>query len=197
MPETSDPTFYHSPAAAIAAPPESLADVAAFDPAGEQRDAMAVVDCDHDSPGYETSSPYLYIPVGLATDAEDDLYVVELLSSTVQKYTEVLPDTTIVSGPKGVTKDDRAQFSFSSNHPNSTFECSHNETPFSPCSTPQTYLNLADGSHSFRVRATDGDGSTDSAPATRNFESTPSSKASPSPRRNRPSAATRSRSGSE
>ena len=42
MPETSDPTFYRSPAAAIAAPPESLAYVAAFDPAGEKRDAMAV-----------------------------------------------------------------------------------------------------------------------------------------------------------
>ena len=46
MPETSDPTFYRSPAAAIAAPPESLAYVAAFDPAGEKRDAMAVIDCD-------------------------------------------------------------------------------------------------------------------------------------------------------
>ena len=39
MPETTDPTFYRSPAAAIAAPPESLAYVAAFDPAGEKRDA--------------------------------------------------------------------------------------------------------------------------------------------------------------
>ena len=52
MPETSDPTFYRSPAAAIAAPPESLAYVAAFDPAGEKRDAMAVIDCDPDSPSY-------------------------------------------------------------------------------------------------------------------------------------------------
>ena len=50
MPETADPTFYRSPAAAIAAPPESLAYVAAFDPAGEQRDAMTVIDCDADSP---------------------------------------------------------------------------------------------------------------------------------------------------
>ena len=52
MPETTDPTFYRSPAAAIAAPPESLAYVAAFDPAGEKRDAMAVVDCDRDSSTY-------------------------------------------------------------------------------------------------------------------------------------------------
>ena len=32
MPETADLTFYRSPAAAIAAPPEELAYVAAFDP---------------------------------------------------------------------------------------------------------------------------------------------------------------------
>src|SRR3954471_17084426 len=52
MAETSDPTFYRSPAAAIAAPPEGLAYVAAFDAAGTQRDAMTVVDCDASSSTY-------------------------------------------------------------------------------------------------------------------------------------------------
>jgi selenium-binding protein 1 len=52
MAATTDPTFYRTPNAAIAAPPESLAYVAAFDPAGEQRDAMAVVDCDSGSSSY-------------------------------------------------------------------------------------------------------------------------------------------------
>ena len=52
MAESSDPTFYRSPAAAIAAPPEELAYVAAFDPAGAQRDAMTVIDCDDSSPTY-------------------------------------------------------------------------------------------------------------------------------------------------
>src|SRR3954471_13521660 len=52
MPEGMDETFYRSPAAAIAAPGEKLAYVAAFDPAGEQRDAMAVVDCDAGSSTY-------------------------------------------------------------------------------------------------------------------------------------------------
>src|SRR5437764_1458948 len=47
-----DPTFYRSPAAAIAAPPEELAYVAAFDPAGTQRDAMTVVDCNAGLPTY-------------------------------------------------------------------------------------------------------------------------------------------------
>jgi selenium-binding protein 1 len=45
-----DPTFCRSPAHAIAAPPERLAYVAAFDPVGKVRDAMTVVDCDPSSP---------------------------------------------------------------------------------------------------------------------------------------------------
>lgn len=43
---TLDQTFYRTPGAAVAAPAERLAYVAAFDPAGQQRDAIAVVDCD-------------------------------------------------------------------------------------------------------------------------------------------------------
>lgn len=48
MPAT-DPTFYRSPGAAVAAVPEQLAYVAAFDPAGAKKDALAVVDCDPNS----------------------------------------------------------------------------------------------------------------------------------------------------
>jgi len=47
-----DPTFYRSPTAAITAPPEELAYVAAFDPAGERPDAMTAVDCDPESSTY-------------------------------------------------------------------------------------------------------------------------------------------------
>ena len=46
---TTDPTFYRSPGAAVAAAPEQLAYVAAFDPAGQKRDALAVIDCDPNS----------------------------------------------------------------------------------------------------------------------------------------------------
>ena len=50
MSQTQDPTFYRTPADAIAAPPEQLAYVAAFDPAGRSKDAIAVIDCDPSSP---------------------------------------------------------------------------------------------------------------------------------------------------
>jgi selenium-binding protein 1 len=49
MATSGDPTFYRTPAAAVAAPPEKLAYVAAFDPTGKQRDAISVIDCDDDS----------------------------------------------------------------------------------------------------------------------------------------------------
>jgi methanethiol oxidase len=52
MPSTTDPTFYRSPAEAIAAPAEQLAYVAAFDPTGQARDAMAVIDCQPSSSDY-------------------------------------------------------------------------------------------------------------------------------------------------
>ena len=48
----TDPTFYRTPGAAIAAPPEQLAYVAAFDPAGQTKDAMTVLDCDGSSSTY-------------------------------------------------------------------------------------------------------------------------------------------------
>jgi selenium-binding protein 1 len=52
MPELTDPTFYRSPGEASAAPAERLAYVAAFDPNGQAKDAMTVVDCDPSSPDY-------------------------------------------------------------------------------------------------------------------------------------------------
>ncbi|ANZ25684.1 MULTISPECIES: selenium-binding protein SBP56-related protein [Rhodococcus] len=52
MSTTTDPTFYRTPSDAVAAAPERLAYVAAFDPAGRAKDAIAVVDCEPGSPTY-------------------------------------------------------------------------------------------------------------------------------------------------
>src|SRR2546425_7679830 len=48
----TDPTFYRTPGDAIAAAPESLAYVAAYDPHGVTKDAIAVLDCDAASTTY-------------------------------------------------------------------------------------------------------------------------------------------------
>ncbi|HET7516895.1 MAG TPA: selenium-binding protein SBP56-related protein, partial [Actinomycetes bacterium] len=52
MSQRTDPTFYRSPGEAIAAPAERLAYVAAYDPAGKAKDALAVLDCDPASADY-------------------------------------------------------------------------------------------------------------------------------------------------
>src|SRR5919201_4359526 len=49
---TSDPTFYRSPEAAIAAPAERLAYVVAFDHSAERPDALVTVDVDPESRDY-------------------------------------------------------------------------------------------------------------------------------------------------
>jgi methanethiol oxidase len=64
MPDTTDPTFYRSPRDAMSAPPEELAYVAAFDPAGAVNDAMTVLDCDPASPTYGGVVGWTELPTG-------------------------------------------------------------------------------------------------------------------------------------
>ena len=47
----------------------------------------------------------------------------------------------------------------------STFECEIDGGGFSSCSTPKSYAGLSEGSHTFKVRATDAAGNTDASPA--------------------------------
>jgi selenium-binding protein 1 len=58
----TDPTFYRSPAEAIAAPTEQLAYVVAFDRAGALPDALAVVDVDQHSDDYGTVVGWADLP---------------------------------------------------------------------------------------------------------------------------------------
>jgi dipeptidyl aminopeptidase/acylaminoacyl peptidase len=79
------------------------------------------------------------------------------------------PETTIDSGPSGTIGTSSATFTFSSNELASTFECSLDGAGFEPCSSPVTYNGLADGPHTFAVRATDVAQNADTSPATRSF----------------------------
>jgi hypothetical protein len=72
----------------------------------------------------------------------------------------VAPVTTIRSGPVGTTSSTAATFTFTSSEPGSTFACRRNLGAFVPCASPTTYSALADGTHTFDVRATDPSGNT-------------------------------------
>ena len=74
------------------------------------------------------------------------------------------PETTIDSGPSGTIKQNNATFTFSSSEANSTFECSLDNGAFSACSSPKKYTGLANGLHTFSVRAKDAAGNIDPNP---------------------------------
>jgi hypothetical protein len=81
----------------------------------------------------------------------------------------VPPDTTITTGPQGTATSDSATFTFTSAETPSTFECSLDGAPFAACTSPTSYSGLANGSHTFSVRATDAAGNLDGTPATRTW----------------------------
>jgi Bacterial Ig-like domain len=73
------------------------------------------------------------------------------------------PDTTIESGPSGTVSSTSASFVFSSSETGSSFECSLDGASYASCTSPEEYTNLADGSHTFYVKATDAAGNTGTA----------------------------------
>jgi hypothetical protein len=74
------------------------------------------------------------------------------------------PETTITSAPGALSAGADASFSFTSDEAGSTFECSLDGGSFAACSTPASYTSLADGAHTFAVRATDTSANTDATP---------------------------------
>nr|AYM52409.1 hemagglutinin [Cystobacter sp.] len=79
------------------------------------------------------------------------------------------PDTTITSGPSDTTSENSATFTFESNEPGVTYECSLDGAAFTRCTSPITFTNLSEGEHTFQVRASDAAGNVDATPATRTW----------------------------
>ncbi len=80
-----------------------------------------------------------------------------------------VPDTTITANPTNPTNSASASFSFTGSDPGgsgvASFQCQLDGGAFSACTSPQIYLGLSDGSHTFQVRAIDNAGNTDLTPA--------------------------------
>ena len=82
------------------------------------------------------------------------------------------PDTTINTGPSGLTRSTTPQFTFSASKVGSTFECRLDRPgglgSYVACTSPRAYTTTVNGSYTFSVRATHS-GSIDATPATRSF----------------------------
>jgi peptidoglycan/xylan/chitin deacetylase (PgdA/CDA1 family) len=79
------------------------------------------------------------------------------------------PDTAILSGPSGTVTSSAASFQFSSDRAGATFECKLDAGAWALCTSPKSYSGLANGSHTFSVRAKDSAGNVDATPATRSW----------------------------
>ena len=115
----------------------------------------------------ECSSPQAYADLGdgahsfevRATDAAGNVGEAAGYSWVIDT---VAPTTTIVSGPADPSSSAAASFVFGADEA-AGFECRLDAGDWSECSSPQAYADLADGDHSFQVRATDAAGNTGAA----------------------------------
>jgi len=76
------------------------------------------------------------------------------------------PDT-FLSGQN--TQGSNASFTFSGSEEGGTFECKLDTGEFSPCSSPNELTALAEGNHTFQVRARDAAGNVDATPASHSW----------------------------
>ena len=101
------------------------------------------------------------------TQLSADGVALAALSQPVLTVDATAPETTIDSHPSNPSPLDTASFAFSGDDGAgsgvASFECNLDGAGFAPC--PTAYGGLADGSHTFQVRAIDMLGHTDASPA--------------------------------
>ena len=103
-------------------------------------------------------------------DGEADIVVANTGSDNISVLlNRTPPDTALASGPQGLTNVITPAFAFGADEPGVTFACRIDAAPFAPCTSPLTTGPLADGAHTFEVRATDPAGNADPTPASRAF----------------------------
>jgi hypothetical protein len=78
-------------------------------------------------------------------------------------------ETILGKRPTGTIHARRVTFRFNSTVAGSTFQCKLDEKTFRSCSSPQTYKGLAEGKHTFKVRAIGPTGLVDPTPGVRKF----------------------------
>lgn len=79
------------------------------------------------------------------------------------------PDTNLTQTPPRLSRSREATIAFTSTEAGAGFACSLDGGPLDSCTSPSRLTGLADGRHSFRIRATDQAGNADPSPASRSW----------------------------
>lgn len=100
----------------------------------------------------------------------NNIFKADSLSTNItEEGNTTAPDTSIESGPEGSVSSKSASFTFGSDDGGVSFECRLDGGAFAACTTPKGYAGLAEGPHTFEVRALDALGHADASPAGRGW----------------------------
>ena len=88
----------------------------------------------------------------------------EAAGDSLRRLATDAPSTSITTQPQPYTNFTTATLQFTASRSDVTYECQLDAGSWSSCASPAVYTGLADGEHTFSVRATDAAGDTDPNP---------------------------------
>jgi len=126
-------------------------------------DNIGGVGCDKTYYSVDGTAPTIQYSGAISVSSNTTLkfYSTDLNGNSESSDTEVYvidstyPFTTITPSNVSATTSTSVSFLFSANKTGSTYECKIDSASFTSCSSPQSLSGLAEGSHTFTVRATD------------------------------------------
>jgi len=157
---------------AITAGPAGLVNTASASFSFASAEGSASFECRLDSGVWEgCSSPAGYSgltdgPHTFSVRSRDDLGSSDTTPAAANWTVDTAPpETSMSSGPVGLTTSTGASFGFTSADPGATYTCRLDAGSWTPCTTPTAYSNIPVGERAFSVRARDLAGNDDPTPA--------------------------------
>lgn len=148
------------PAVSITSSPASPTTSTSYSVSFESDDPAATFECSLDGGGFSACSSPATGTVGdgahtLAVQATNEGGETSAPAQATWTVDTSGPTTQITSGPSGTVASSSATFEFAASEAGATFRCRLDSGGFGTCSSPASYTELASGSHTFEVRATD------------------------------------------
>lgn len=155
--------------AGVSAQTGNSADTFSIDQSSTQNDDSGsgqtnLVEADCVTSGNCTASQTTNVQGQTTTNTQSGQSVNTVTACTGSTCTTGPPTPTITGNPVNPSSSSSAPFSFSDSDSTASFECQIDNSGYSACTPPWVYDNLADGTHTFSVKAKDASG--ESAPAT-------------------------------